>query len=81
MARPRRAGPGGLSARSSDVYEIYCRLSHESALGVTAAIASAAVTPAADAFHEEHLELLQEEVGEFRRAFGEFEVDEEEERL
>ena len=47
---------------SSDVYEIYCRMSEESALRVGAAIGSADVRPEADAFHEEHLELLRSEV-------------------
>ena len=48
---------------SSDVYEIYCRMSVQAALNVGKAICSADVSPAADrAFHEEHLELLPEEV-------------------
>ena len=52
---------------SSDIYQIYCRMSVESALGVGSAIASAMVTPAAMAagFHEEHFELRDEE----RRTF------------
>ena len=47
---------------SSDVYEIYCRMSVEAALSVGAAIASAQVTSLEAGFHEEHLELQQSEV-------------------
>jgi hypothetical protein len=55
---------------SSDIYEIYCRLSLESALGVGQAIASAQVTPAAEAFHDENLEMLPSEVGQLAEDFG-----------
>ena len=53
---------------ASDVYEIYCRMSIESALGVGEAIASAVVTPVAAlaGFHKEHLELRPEELREIR---------------
>ena len=62
---------------SSDIYEIYCRLSLESALGVGQAIASAQVTPAAEAFHEENLEMLPSEVARLAEVLGE-EAEEEE---
>ena len=55
---------------SSDVYEIYCRMSVQAALGVGVSISSATVIPTARAFHEEHFELLGEEVGDFRRQLG-----------
>ena len=55
---------------SSDIYEIYCRLSVEAALGVGAAIASATVTPLAQAFTDEHLEVLPHEMLEHSAAFG-----------
>ena len=55
---------------SSDVYEIYCRLSEEAALRVGAAIGSARVRPAARAFTHEHLELLPDEIAAVGRAFG-----------
>lgn len=54
---------------SSEVYAIYCRLSVEAALQVSGAISSAEVTPTAMAFHEEHIELLPQEVEEYRREF------------
>ena len=47
---------------SSDVYELYCRMSQEAALGVGRAIASAVVTAPEDGFREEQLELRTEEV-------------------
>ena len=48
---------------SSDVYEIYCRMSRQAALGVGRAISSAAdVATFEQQFHEEHLELLQSEI-------------------
>ena len=40
---------------SSDVYELYTRMSTQAALSVGEAISSAVVTPTADAFHAEHL--------------------------
>eukprot|EP00966_Prymnesium_polylepis_P054710 1264549-Prymnesium_polylepis.1 len=54
---------------SSDIYEIYCRMSEQSALRVGTLLASARVQPLAPAFHEEHLELLPAEVDELGRAF------------
>ena len=47
---------------SSDVYEIYCRMSERSALGVGQAIAAAEVVTLEEGFHEEHLELQPEEI-------------------
>ena len=47
---------------SSDVYEIYCRMSEQSALGVGRAISSATVSTMEEGFHEEHLELTASEV-------------------
>lgn len=55
---------------SSDVYQIYCRMSLESALGVGQAISSAVVTSVGRGFHEEHLELQPEEVAEIRDEFA-----------
>lgn len=52
---------------SSDVYEIYCRISLQSAVGVGEAIASATVSPAGEAFHEEALEFLPSEVAQVGR--------------
>ena len=62
---------------SSDIYEIYCRLSLESALGVGQAIASAQVTPAAEAFHDECLEMLPSEVAQLAEWVGEAEDEDE----
>ena len=56
---------------SSDIYEIYCRLSLKSALGVGQPILSAQVTAAAEAFHDENLEMLPSEVGRLAEIFGE----------
>ena len=47
---------------SSDIYEIYTRMSVEAALGVGAAIGSASVTRPDEGFHEEHFELLPSEI-------------------
>jgi hypothetical protein len=47
---------------SSDVYEIYCRASLQSALMVGSVITSVRGVQPLRAFHEEHLELLPEEV-------------------
>ena len=47
---------------SSDIYEIYCRMSLEAAMGVGDSIASATVTPTSDAFATEALELLPDEM-------------------
>ena len=49
----------------------------ESALGVGQAIASAQVTPAAEAFHDENLEMLPSEVARLAEYIGD--ADEEEE--
>ena len=59
---------------SSDIYEIYCRMSEQSALRAGASIASAVVQPLARAFHEEHLELLPEEIEDLGRVFGDGDV-------
>jgi hypothetical protein len=56
---------------SSDVYEIYCRLSIESALGVGMAIASALVTEASEVFQDEELEMLPSEVSTLNILFSE----------
>ena len=62
---------------SSDIYEIYRPLSLESALGMGQAIASAQVTPAAEAFHDENLEMLPSEVARLAECIGEAEEEEE----
>ena len=62
---------------SSDIYEIYCCLSLESALGVGQVIASAQVTPAAEAFHDENLEMLPSEVARLAEWVGEAEDEDE----
>ena len=51
---------------SSEVYEIYCRMSVQSAIGIGRAIASAVVDPLqqAERFRREELELLPTEVDE-----------------
>ncbi len=55
----------------SDVYELYCRMSVEAALGVGVAIASAAVTPPSEVgFHDERLELLPEKLALLRGETG-----------
>ena len=57
---------------SSDVYEIYCRMSLQSALHVGQAISAAMVSDveAEAGFHEEHLELLQDDISRIRDEFG-----------
>ena len=55
---------------SSDIYEIYCRMSEQAALGVGAAISAAVVTDVTSAFHEEHLELQPSEIDFYRRTVG-----------
>ena len=55
---------------SSDVYEIYCRMSEQSALGVGTAISAAMVTDVEAGFHEEHLELMPSEVDTMRERFA-----------
>ena len=52
---------------SSDVYEIYCRLSLQSALTVGVQLSSAEVDPVDAAFHEEHSKLQPVEVERFKR--------------
>ena len=54
----------------SDIYEIYCRLLLESALGVGQAIASSQVTATAEAFYDKNLEMLPFEVGQLAEVFG-----------
>jgi len=65
---------------SSDVYEVYCRLSAQAALRVGTAIGSATVTPLGPRFETEALELLPHETEQLFRA-GELhqEFDDEEE--
>jgi len=55
---------------SSDVYEIYCRMSVESALAAGIALASANVTSTSAVFEFEHLELLPEELADAERLTG-----------
>ena len=55
---------------SSEVYEIYCRMSLEAALGVGRAMASTSVTTFEGGFKEEHLELQPSEVASWRAAAG-----------
>ena len=59
---------------SSDIYEIYCRTSLESALGVGKAIASTLVTRPEFGFHDESFELMPGERDELRDVWG---IDEE----
>jgi hypothetical protein len=51
---------------SSDVYEIYCRMSEQSALGVGSAIAAAMVSSPESGFHAEALELQVDEISHLR---------------
>ena len=53
---------------SSDVYEIYCRMSLQSALRVGVTITSAAGVRPTTRFEQEHLELLPSELEAFGRA-------------
>ena len=63
---------------SSDIYEIYCRMSEQSALGVGTSIASAVVSEIdGPGFHEEHLELQPSEVTRFCELAGDI-IEEEE---
>ena len=55
---------------SSDVYEIYCRMSVESALGVGARLCSQTVETLEEGFHCEHLELTDAEMGDGLRGLG-----------
>ena len=66
---------------SSDVYEIYCRLSEQSALSIGTSISAAMVTSPEDGFQDEALEMQESEVAELRQqaaAFGLDGVEEEE---
>ena len=47
---------------SSDIYEIYCRMSQQSAVRVGNLIASAHVSPISESFHHEELEYLPQEI-------------------
>ena len=60
---------------SSDIYEIYCRLSRQSAVRFGRAMAAATVTSGATAFHREHFEMLPSELTEARRFVGAWDVD------
>ena len=62
---------------SSDIYEIYCRISLEAAMSLGRSVGSATVTSVEAGFHEERLEMLTEEVTAFRGAM--WEVDDEDE--
>jgi hypothetical protein len=55
---------------SSDVYELYCRMSLQAAVGVGRVITSVGgVQPLeSESFHQEHLELLSSELATFKRA-------------
>ena len=64
---------------SSDVYEIYTRMSLEAALHVGRAISSTSVTTFEGGFHREELELQPCEVEKLRRFAGEGGEDEEDE--
>ena len=55
---------------SSDIYELYCRMSLQAAVGVGRVITSVGgVQPLeSESFHQEHLELLSSELATFKRA-------------
>ena len=53
---------------SSDVYQIYCRMSSQAAIAAGQQLASAEVDTVEGGFHEEHLELLPAEVSAMRAA-------------
>ena len=62
----------------SDVYELYCRMSVEAALGVGIAIASSSVSPLSEVgFHEEHLEMQPDELELLRGEADEAALDDE----
>lgn len=63
---------------SSDVYEIYCRMSAQAAARVGVAVTSADVDPMEPAFATEQLELLQSEVEAMRAAAGDAGMEEDE---
>ena len=63
---------------SSDVYELYCRMSAQAAARVGVAVTSADVDPMEPSFETEQLELLQSEVAEMRGAAGADGAEEEE---
>ena len=62
---------------SSDVYELYCRMSLQAAVGVGRVITSVSgVRPLeSESFHQEHFELLSTELVTFRRLAGQDEAD------
>ena len=62
---------------SSDVYELYCRMSLQAAVGVGRVITSVSgVRPLeSESFHQEHFELLSTELATFRRLAGQDEAD------
>jgi hypothetical protein len=64
---------------SSDVYQIYCRMSSQAAITAGQQLASSDVD-AVEEFHEEHLELLPAEVSGFRDAVYGASADEAEEQ-
>ena len=53
---------------SSDVYQIYCRMSSQAAIAAGQQLASAEVDTVEGGFHEEHLEMLPAEVSAMRAA-------------
>ena len=60
---------------SSDIYEIYCRMTLQSALGVGSLISSAMVSAATPAFKHEELELMPQEMDEAKRIWDAWGVD------
>jgi len=60
---------------SSDIYEIYCRMTLQSALGVGSSISSAMVSAATPAFKHEELELMPQEMDEAKRIWDAWGVD------
>lgn len=64
---------------SSDIYQIYCRMSSQAAIQAGQQLCSADVHGIEEEFHEEHLELLPREVADFRELVGLEEPDEVEE--
>ena len=62
---------------SSDIYEIYCRMSLQSAVSVGQAISAAMVSGMEETFEDEHLEVLPSEAKEFTAGWGLSDVTEE----